>query len=446
MLNKLRCLFYTLAILLPAAPLSAQDVEIQTVTFGEGSHESWLVEDHELPLAHIKLAFRHAGSVSDPKDQQGRAQMVAALLTEGAGDMNALEFNQTLESYAIKMAFSVDEDMLTAEVQTLSENVDKAFELLALALTRPQLDETAITRVKAQMHTSLRLQEQQPDYVASRALRQQVFAGHPYANSVQGTHEGIDSLTKTSLEDYLHHYISRDNLFMSVVGDVHTAQLQALIDHHFSGLQAEFAPEAEITTPTLRIAGQTEVVRRSIPQTVILFAGEGLSRDDPDFYAAYVLNHLLGGGGLTSRLSDEIREKRGLAYYAYSYLQILDHAALFTGGFGTRNTQASEAMKVLMDTLRQVQAGTISEDEINDAKSYITGAFPLALASGDKLADMLQVMQRFSLGKDYLQNRNAHIEAVTKEDIIRVAQRLIKPERLVIIGVGDPSQHLADFR
>lgn len=248
------------------------------------------------------------------------------------------------------------------------------------------------------------------------------------------------------MQAQLTRYVTSGNLLMSVVGDVDEAGLQVLSKKHLSALPTTFEPRHEVPMLEPKAMGQTEVQRRSIPQTVLLFAGNGMARDDKDFYVAYVLNHLLGGGTLTSKLGDEIREQRGLAYYAYSRLQIMDHGSLITGGFGTRNEQAAQALQVMMDTLRATQNGEISQAEVDEAKSYITGAFPLTLSSNDGIASMLLVMQRFRLGKDYLANRNALINAVSREDIIRVAKNLVRPQQFTVVGVGDPSENLADYR
>lgn len=445
-MKMLRNLAAMLVIACTAAwPALAQDIDVATVPLADGA-EAWLVNSPDVPLVTVKMGFRDAGGTSDEAGGEGRARMVAALLNEGAGELDALAFNQALEDHAIHMSFSADDDMLTVSMDTLSEHADKAFELLGLALTKPRFDDDAIARIKAQMHTALRQMEEQPRYLAAKALSQAVFAGHPYANPTEGTHAGIDALTKADLQAYLAHYVTKGNVVMSVVGDIDTAGLQRLVDTHFAGLPVEFAPQKTIPPLEVKAVGQTETLRRDIPQTVVLFAGQGIPRTDEDFYTAYVLNHLVGGGTLTSKLGDEIREKRGLAYYAYSTLQTMDHGAMFGGGFGTRNEQAAEALRVLMDTLRAASNGDITQAEVDEAKSYITGAFPLTLASNDGIAMMLLMMQRFHLGKDYLAERNGLIEAVTREDVIRVAKRLIQPQRLTIIGIGDPAQNLADYR
>lgn len=428
-----------------ALPVQAQQIDVATVPLADGA-EAWLVESRDVPLVTVRMAFRDAGGTSDVAGKHGRARMLANLLGEGAGDMDALAFKQALEDHAIQLDFSADDDLLTVRMNTLAEHTDKAFELLALALTAPRLDDDAIVRTKARMRTALRKMEEQPRYMAAKALAQTVYRGHPYANPTEGTHEGIEAVTKADLQAQRERYVTSGNLLMSVVGDIDAERLQALMEKHFADLPAKFRPWHKVPVLQLKSVGQTEVQRRPIPQTVVLFAGAGIPRDDKDFYVGYVLNHLIGGGTLTSKLGDEIREKRGLAYYAYSQLQPMDHGAVFGGGFGTRNEQAGEALRVMMETLRAAGQGGISQAEVDEAKSYITGAFPLTLSSNDGIAAMLLVMQRFRLGKDYLAERNALIDAVTREDVIRVAKRLLQPQRMAVIGVGDPAGELAEYR
>lgn len=445
MKNKFSWIALLLGVLSFATPAAAQEVQVQTVPLGNTA-EAWLVESHDVPVLTVKLAFRDAGASSDEKGKKGRATLLSSLLNEGAGELDSLAYNQALEDQAIHLAFAADDDLLTVNLETLSENADKAFELLALALTKPRFDDEAVARMKAAMHSNLRQMEEQPRYLASKALAQAVYGDHPYANPMEGTHEGIDAITKEDLQAQMTHYVTSGNLMMTVVGDVDAAGLQALVQKHFGTLPAEFKPTHEVPVLEAKAMGQTETIRRSIPQTVLLFAGKGIERSDKDFYVAYVLNHLLGGGTLTSKLGDEIREKRGLAYYAYSQLQVMDHGSLLVGGFGTRNNQAAQALEVMMDTLRATQNGEISQDEVDEAKSYITGAWPLTLSSNDGIATMLLVMQRFHLGKDYLSERNNLINAVSRDDIIRVAKTLVQPQQLTVVGVGDPAEHLANHR
>lgn len=417
---------------------AAQQLEVQPVPYGDQGKQAWLVQSDNAPIITVRLAFGDAGSTSDGTALHGRATMVSALLSEGAGTLDALAFKEALESDAIRLGFGVDDDQLTVELETLKENADKAFELMGLALTKPRFAAVDVARVKAQMLTVLRQMQEQPRYVASRALAEAVYGKHPYGWPTEGTVEGITATGDAQLKDYLKRYVTTQNLTVSAVGDISAPELKLLLDTHLAGLPKTFAPAGKVPEFAWSAKADSIVVKRPIPQTVTLFASEGIARSDKDFYVAYVLNHLLGGGTLTSKLGNEIREKRGLAYYAYTGLQVMDHGALFAGGFGTRNEQAAEAITVMRDTLSQVAAGEITQEEVDEAKGYIIGAWPLSLSSNDGLAGMLQVMQRFNLGKEYLNERNTLIGAVSREDVLRVAKRLVQNDKLVLVSVGAP--------
>lgn len=231
-------------------------------------------------------------------------------------------------------------------------------------------------------------------------------------------------------------------MLIGVVGDITAEELGPLLDRTFGGLPEKVRrPELAMTTPA--DTGHVEVVHQAIPQSQVMFGGAGIARDDPDWYAAYVLNYVLGGGGLTSRLSDEVREKRGLAYSVYSSLYPLDHAALHIGGVGTRNESVGEALQVIRDELQRVYDDGISAEELRDAKTYINGSFPLTLTSSGRIASLLVAIQRNELGIDYIEQRPALIDAVSLDDVRRVARRLLRPQDMLVVVVGDP-QGLGD--
>jgi len=435
---------FVLLALVWAAPAWAAQVMIEPVAFAKGS-TIWLVENRDVPIVTVRMAFRDAGSTSDPADKEGRAQMAAALLDEGAGDKNPLQFQTALENKAIKLSFGVDQDELTVSMETLKENAGEAFALLGEALAHPRFDSEAIARIKTQMHAALKQAQENPTYLAGRALDDMIYHGHPYARPAEGTDASIDAITKADLKDYVSHFVTQGNLMMAVVGDTEKRELQTLLAAHLKDLPETFAAQS-ISPAEVKASGQTQLIQRAQPQTIVLYAGKGILRNDVDFYKAFVLNHLLGGGSLTSILADEIREKRGLAYYAYSGLDVMDHGAAFTGAFATRNDQAGAALKILLETLKRVAAGGVTQQELDDAKNYLIGAFPLQLASNDGLAAMLMVMQRFHLGMDYLDKRNDIIRAISLEDVKAVAKRLLQPDALAIVAIGQPKDDLKQIR
>ncbi|MEM9440440.1 MAG: pitrilysin family protein, partial [Pseudomonadota bacterium] len=305
-----------------------------------------------------------------------------------------------------------------------------------LALNKPRFDDAPIARMKSQVQAGLRRRLDDPDRLASRTWFERAFGDHVYARPVDGTIDTVESITTEDLRTFVKTRFAKDNLLIGVAGDITGEELGPLLDQTFGELPNTATPlPANPTTP--RDTG-ISVVRQDVPQSKVLFGQKGLMRGDPDYYAAYVTNHILGGGGFSSRLTKEIREARGLAYSVYSYLYPAEQAPIWMGGLGTSNATVSEALGLVQSEIRRMAEGDVSEQELADAKTYLTGSFPLRLTSNDRIAALLVSMQVHSLGPDYLENRNGFIEAVTLEDLRRVAARLYDPDGLLTVVVGDP--------
>lgn len=362
--------------------------------------------------------------------------MVSGLLDEGAGELDSQAFRTELEDRAIRLSFDAGRDEFTGQMKTLSEHRERAFELLRLALTEPRFDPEPVDRIRNQVQASLRRQAEDPDYLAGLTWFETAFPDHPYGRPVRGTVDSIGTITTEDLRGFVAERLAKDQLIIGVAGDVTAAELGPLLDRAFGDLPATSAP---IDLPPATVAGgATVVVRRNVPQSQVLFGENGMARADPDFYAAYVTNHILGGGGFTSRLTDEVREKRGLAYSVYSYLYPTDLAPLWMGGVGTANGAVGQSIQVIREQIARLAAGDVTQAELDDAKTYLTGSFPLRLTSNDGIASMLVGMQVHDLGIDYLDRRNDYVAAVTLDDVRRVAARLYHPEQLLVVVVGDP--------
>ncbi len=400
-----------------------------------GGIEAYLIAEPAIPFLSLSMRFK-GGSIGDPEGKEGLANMISGLLDEGAGDLDSQAFRTELEDLAIRLGFDAGRDAFTGELKTLSEHRERAFELLRLALSEPRFDQEPVDRIRGQIQAGLRRRSQDPDYLASRNWFEGAFKGHLYARPVQGTIESVAAITTDDLRDFVDNRMARDNLLIGVAGDITAEELAPLLDHAFGGLperSLELSPS--ITQPQ---GSGTTVIRQNVPQSNVLFGQEGLPRDDPDFYAAYVTNHILGGGGFTSRLTNEIREARGLAYSVYSYLNPMDFAPIWLGGLGTSNASVTQALDLVRQELERMAKGDVSQTELDDAKTYLTGSFPLRLTSNDRIASLLVSMQVSDLGPNYLEERNSFIEAVTLEDIKRVAARLYDPAGLITVVVGNP--------
>lgn len=421
------------AALWAAAP--ARATEIQALT-SPGGVAAWLVSEPSIPMISLELAFR-GGSALDPEGKEGLAHMVSGLLDEGAGEMDGLTFQRRLEELAIGLSFSASFDTFRVTLKTLSKNRDEAFRLLGLALARPRFEETAVERIRQQIRTGLIRSLEDPDTIANRRWFAEAFPDHPYGRPSGGTLESIGAITGDDLGAFAAGRLARDNMVVGAVGDIDGAELGRLLDLALSGLPAASKPYriAEIRPA----AGDgVIVVKKDIPQSVVVFGRAGIKRDDPDYYAAYVMNYVLGGGGFSSRLTEEVREKRGLAYSVYSYLYPLDHAGLMLGGVATANARVAESVRIIRAELERLRRDGITERELADAKTYLNGSFPLRLSSNRRIANILVAIQLEDLGIDYLERRADLINAVSLLDVARVTARLIEPRDLIVVVVGDP--------
>jgi zinc protease len=424
------------AILLAVLAVSpARAIEVQRVV-SPGGIEAWLVEDHTNPIIALNLAFR-GGNALDPTGKEGLANMVSGLLDEGAGEYDSQAFQGRLEDLAVTLSFNAGRDSFSGRLRTLTENRDAAFDMLRLALTGPRFDEEPVGRIRQQILAGLRADSENPSYIARRTMSRSLYAGHPYGRPGRGTAESVAAVTAADLHVFVGDRLGRDNLVVGVVGDIDKAALAALLDSTFAALPAAAKPwRLRDQAPAAR--GDTMVVRKPVPQSSILFAQPGVKRDDPDFYVAFVVNQVLGGSGFTSRLYDEVREKRGLAYSIGSRLFPLNHTALVVGSAGTANPRAGETVKLVRATWRAMAENGPTEAELTDVKTYLTGSFPLRFSSSGRIARMLVGMQLENLGIDYLERRNGFIEAVTLDDARRVARRLFDADSLFVVVVGEP--------
>ena len=415
--------------------LSAFAIEIQRIET-PGGIEAWLVEEHAVPLVTMSVGFK-AGSFDDPKGKEGLASMVSSLLDEGAGDMDSLAFQKRLEDKAIRMGFSASRDSFSASLNTLSKNKEEAFDLFRLALTQPRFDDEAVERIRDQILVAHEQQEEDPQTISSRTWYETAFGDHPYARRSLGTGDSIKSITKTDLRGFLKSKIARDRMFVAVVGDIDPDSLSILLDKTFADLPAGSDPVVEDRIE-IENSGTVKVVDRDIPQSVMVFGSKGVLRDDPDFMPAYVMNYVLGGGGFASRLMEEVREKRGLTYGIYTYLVPLDRSGLYMGQVSTENAKAGETLSIVRAEFKKLRENGITEEELKNAKTYLTGSYPLRFDSNSKIAGQLVAIQLEELGIDYIDKRNELIDAVTLEDIKRVAERLLDPDNMIISIVGKP--------
>lgn len=423
-----------LVSLITLLALPAQAIDIQQVTSPEGV-EAWLVEDDSIPFVAIEFQFRGGASMDAP-GKRGAVNLMTALLEEGAGQRDATAFAQAVEDLGARIGFSAGDDTVSVSFRALNETRAEAADLLAQALSQPRFDDTALERVRAQVLAVIRAEATDPGAIAAAEMARQAWGDHPYGSSVNGTAGSVAALTRQDLVAAKNRVLARDRVVVGAAGDIGPEELGLLVDRILAGLPDEAT--APLPEPAeLALSGGVTVLDWDSPQTVVSFAGPGIAIDDPDYFAAFVANHILGGGGFSSRLMDEIREKRGLTYGVGTGLATGIYGQTWQGGMASANGTVAEAVDLIREEWARMAAG-VTEDELTDAKTYLTGEYPLRFDGNGRIASIMAGMQLIGLPVDYIDSRNERVEAVTAEDVARVAGEMLDLDQLRFVLVGRP--------
>lgn len=429
----IRFVFAAVFAVFISSPLQAA-VEIQEVT-SPGGIKAWLVQENSIPFMALEIRFL-GGSALDPDGKRGVTNLMTGLIEEGAGDLDARGFAAARDALAASYDFDVFDDALSVSARFLTENRDEAVALLREALVNPRFDEDAIERVRAQVLSVIRSDATDPNEIATATFDAMTYGDHPYASDNAGTLESVAALTRDDIVQAHRDVLARERLYVGAAGDINAEELGQLLDELLGDLPETGAPlpgAAEIS-----IVGETKVVPFETPQSVALFGHEGIERDDPDFFAAYVANEIFGGSGRQSRLTEEVREKRGLTYGVGTFIANFDDADMLLGRLASANDRMAEAIDVIRSEWAKIATEGVTEEELAEAKTYITGSYPLRFDGNGPIASIMVGMQTQDLPPEYITTRNDQINAVTLEDIKRVAARLYQPENLRFVVVGQP--------
>lgn len=415
----------------PSASRAARVQQIVT----PGGIEAWLVEDYAVPMVAFDFAFK-AGATNDPAGRMGATSMMSALLDEGAGSFDADAFHRALDEKAVELSFRAGYDAINGDLKTLSRYVDDAFEFLRLSLSQPRFGEDAIERVRSQTIAGLRHEANDPDAVAGKTWRQAAFPGHPYGLPAGGDLASVAAITRADIASMHAALMARDNLRIAAVGAIDAKRLSALIDKAFADVPAE--SNAQPVAPVIPVSGARHVADIDVPQTTLRISLPGISRHDRDFVPAVVLNHIFGGGSFSSRLFQEVREKRGLAYSVWTQLQNYGQSELLSGGTSTKNERALESLQVIEEQMNLLLKDGPTPDELEKAKKYLIGSYALRFDTSTKIAGNLVSMQVDGYPVEYLDQRNGMIAAVTMDDINRAAKRLFEGKSFLVAAAGRP--------
>lgn len=414
----------------------AHAMKIQTIK-SPGGIEAWLVEEHAVPMMAMRFAFE-GGSSQDPTGNEGLANFLSAMLDEGAGDLKSREFQERMEEISMRMRYEDSKDAFYGNFETLTANRDEAAKLLKLAINNPRFDTDAVERIRQQLQAALAYAARNPEKVALNEWYAVAFEGHPYARPSAGTEETVAKITGDDLEGYRKRIFAKDTLKVVAVGDINAEQLGALLDEVFGDLPAT-ADLVAVSKTSPVAGGRQKVVEMSVPQSVAVFGLGAMERKDPDFIPTFVLNHILGGGGFASKLMEEVREKRGLAYSVYTYVYPYQHTSIFSGSVATRNEAIGESLDVIREEFKQMAENGPTQTELDNAKKYLIGSYPLRFDTNAKIASQLLGLRMDDFGPEYIDNRNDMMAAVTLDDVKRVAKRLLDTDDLIVTIVGKPS-------
>jgi len=399
-----------------------------------GGIEAWLVSDSTVPMIVLRAYWR-GGSAIEPANLVGVTGVMTDMLTEGAGRYDANAYKERLEELNMSLGFFAGWDGVGMSMTTLSENRDAAIEMARLALHEPRFDAEPLARIKRQMLVGLRTRETNPSYLANLALDQALYPGHPYARRT--SREGVEAINRAALQERRAALFNRATLQITIVGDIDETAAGAMIDAVFGPLAQDLAPpEPDDVT----LSAPTPLIVRELPQpqSLVLFAAPGIQDEDPDWIPLAVANYILGGGGFSSRLMDQVREQRGLVYGIGTGPSVREHSAIIRGSAQTENGDVAQALEVTRAEMARLYREGATQEEVNDAITYLTGSFALDLDSNSKIAGVVHGYQTAGRGIDYINRRNDLIRAVTLDDVNRVIRRLFNPDAFTFVVVGQP--------
>ncbi len=429
-------LIFAAFLLFVAAPAQAAILDIQQITSPQGI-KAWLVEDHTVPVVSIRFQFKNAGAINDPKDKQGLSQIMSNTLDEGAGEMDSKAFQGALNDQSISLSFQSSRDDFGGSLKTLSKYRNEAFDLLTLALTKPRFDKAPVSRMIDSNLVRIRSSMTDPEWMNARLTNAVIYGDHPYAMNTGGTISSLPRITPDDLRAKFKSQLARDNLIVAVAGDMDASEVSMMLDKVFGQLP-QTSKVQKIDDIVFDDQPSVTLYQQNIPQTIINMVIPGIKHTDPDFHAAEVMDFVLGSSGFGSRLTEEVREKRGLTYGIYSGLSEMNHSSILSIGTATRNEKADEVIQITKNVMESMTNAKITEKELKDAKSYLIGSVPLQLTSTDRISATLIGLLSDNLPADYLEQRAAAIEKLNLDDILRVSKRLLETKCVKIILVGHP--------
>jgi zinc protease len=393
-------------------------------------------ENHNLPIVMVTLIVK-AGQTSETAEKAGLANLTAELLSEGTSTRTSKVISEETDFIGASLGVSAGNDYTTITLSVLKKDLSKGFELFSDILLNPSFPTQEIDRKKDQIKGSLRQREEDPSFLAERAFSKGVFGEHPYGRLVEGSVETIDLIQRDDIVVFHRDFFLPNNSILAVVGDISAGELSGLLQNYLSGWKPGTPLSRVMKTAEGNKTRKVIRIEKDLTQANIMFGNIGISRDNPDYYAASVMNYILGGGGFSSRMMQSIRDKMGLAYDVHSFFAAYRDAGFFQAGLQTKNETANTAVDEMIKEIEKMKTEAVSDEELSEAKAYLTGSFPRRLDTNRKIADFLASIEFYNLGLEYDKKYPDYINSVTKQDILRVAKKYLTPEDGVLVVVAD---------
>jgi zinc protease len=394
-----------------------------------------IVERHNLPMVTVTLGVK-AGNLVEPEDKSGLANLTASLLSEGTAKRTGRQISEEIEFVGGSLGASGGSDYATVNLSVLKKDISLGFNLLSDVILNPSFTDDEIKKKVKKIKGSLKAGEEDPSFVASKAFMKEVFGNHPYGRLVQGSEACLDSIKRDDIVEFHKSYYTPDNSIMSVVGDITPGEVKALLDQYFSAWQMK-----RINPPSLpeltHARKKTIIIDKELTQANIVLGHLGVERSNPDYYAVSVMNYILGGGGFASRLMQNVREEKGLVYDISSFFSANRIGGAFEVSLQTKNESANEAIEEILKEIKKIRSEPVSEKELSDAKAFLTGSFPMRIETGARIANFLIAVEYYGLGMGYADKYPSYINGITREDVLRAAEKYLDPDNYVLVVVAD---------
>jgi zinc protease len=398
-----------------------------------------VVERHNLPLVKVTIGIG-SGSVIEPEEKAGLANLTASLLKSGTKSRTAEEIDEAIDFVGGSIGASGGTDYSTVTLSILKKDIDLGFELLSDVIMNPLFPEEELVKKVKRIKGGLKQSEDNPGFVASKAFKKEVFGSHPYGRLTRGSEETLDAIEREDVVNFHSSYYLPNNSVMSVVGDITADEVSALINRYFSKWASKKFERPLLAEPDEKRERKTVIVDKELTQANIILGHIGISREHPDYYKVSVMDYILGRGGFASRLMLNIREEKGLAYSIYSVFSADKESGSFRVSLQTKNESANTAIEEIIKEMKRISTEPVTDMELSDAKSFLTGSFPMRVESSSRIASFLVAVEYYGLGVDYIDNYPSYINSITKEDVLYAAQKYLDPENFVLVVVADEKE------